>query len=134
VHHGLCYFSSSLGWSVLLGKLGDHSLQLRTPHIQPNHYFSKKQHTKNVIVLYYFRYKIHNFTFSPSDILKCLKFQELFTSLQIVHTVAWIEHKMNKFGANHHATFPPSVTVSQPSIFGSVIARHSYQSGMFSFL
>jgi hypothetical protein len=81
------------------------------------------------LILYYFAYKTHIFhNFSHWKIEVHLQFEELFTSLQTVHRVAWKEPNIYTFKVSHHTTSSP------PQTFSSVIARHYDHSGVFSFL
>jgi hypothetical protein len=79
------------------------------------------------------------FTFFPFEKLRRdLNSRKYSPVLQTVHEVAWKEPNVNAFGvsSSHIITPPhPPLTLSQPSqTFTSVIARHSYSSGVFSFL
>jgi hypothetical protein len=88
------------------------------------------------IIPYHFEYKTYIYhIFSHWKFEVHLKLKELFTSFQSVHRVAWEEPNTNTFGVSHQATLSlPPLTVSQPPAFSSVIAWHSYCSGVFSFL
>lgn len=65
-----------------------------------------------------------------------VSFEEVFTSLQTVHGVVFKESIVNTFGVSHEAMSSPfpSLTVSEPQTFSSVVVCHSYHLGAFSLL
>jgi hypothetical protein len=60
--------------------------------------------------------------FFPTDKLRCLKFEELFTSLQIVHEVAWKESNIDTFGGE-----PSSYIIPPPPTFNCESSTPNFQ-------